>query len=88
MVTTSFVLFVTLLVTIVIVNLLAAFLPFICRKTATFLENILSLKAKMSNYRKVTELPKVNLGQQKSKRKSPGKGFSFASTSCIFKLLC
>lgn len=32
-------------------------------------------------------MPEVNFGQQKSKRKSPGKGFSFASTSYIFRLL-
>lgn len=44
----------------------------------------------LCNNQKVTELPEVNLGQQKSKRKSPGKGFSFAfnflyfSTSCYF----
>ena len=38
----------------------------------------------MSNYQKVTEFPEVNFGQQKSKRKSPGKGFSFAFNFLYF----
>ena len=63
MVTSSFVLFVTLLVTIVIVNLLVSFFALYLPENSYFLENIFLSEQKKSNYQKVTELPEVNLGQ-------------------------